>query len=105
MSDKNPTPWTVDYRFSVYDANGELVCSTPNPELAEHIALAANAEAVMMRRGWTAKRVGGDRWYVVGDYSREFEAWQICHSFDHPFKALDEADRWLKEREAGKCGE
>lgn len=67
---------------------------------AEFIALARSAFDVMMRRGWNPYRISG-RWHINsgndGCCMGRFEEWLRDMSWDDPFTALVEADKWFKE--------
>ena len=79
---------------------------------SEFIALARNAFAVMMRRGWHVERFslmgGGFAWRIPlnvandmirqqGANAAQFVRYADIAKWSDPFTALLEADRWYKE--------
>jgi hypothetical protein len=60
---------------------------------AQFIALARNAFAVLMNRGWHPRRFEDGKWGVYGD-----NLLGVCADLaDDPFTALVQADAWYRE--------
>lgn len=94
-----PAPWIYSFPGCVH-----VVClHYKEPSLAhkeaeanaEFIALARNAEDVMLQRKWNPTRRPDGQWVVEDDHgnihSKGSEGWH------HPFVALCEADAWVKK--------
>lgn len=119
LSKLAPAPWrglsgmvigghvvaTVDCEFYVMGPSAAPPCSAQVH--IDFIALARNAFDVVMRRGWSAKRLIDGRWVamtwavdphechaVILD-SNGIEEWDVAARPD-PFTALVEADAWYK---------
>lgn len=115
LKNVTPAPWIVDAPGCVghhFKEGGKRTIAIPGrrgaawPEDeadAEFIALARNAEDVMMRRGWSPVKspLANEGWRVDMDdgcyfaYGREDSDVQSAH-WHHPFVALVEADKWYK---------
>ncbi len=106
LENLTPAPWRVSDCHGLCvvrdDPIADVVCElsvgqwTGNREDADFIALARNAFAVMMRRGWVPVR-GETTWYVL---ATELPT-DIAHGdYADPFTALVEADKWIgRQRE------
>lgn len=65
----------------------------------EFIALARNAFAVMMSRGWVSHRGFDGGWRVVNDAGNIVQTGDEPAFFSNPFEALVVADEWMRSHE------
>lgn len=75
---------------------------------AEFVTLARNAFDVMLRRGWTARRLSTGSWIVQDSNNQPLQEPHrrpdLTDWFEaaDPFTALVEADKWYRENVEGK---
>lgn len=109
LSKLTPAPWTTepghnekDERWGYCHETGPFVITGREPDTDDHfVCLARQAFDVMIRRGWTAvKNPYTKKWFAAetafSDCSFEHIRGDIL-SFDTPYEALVEADKWYSE--------